>query len=395
MSGAEFPTGWCGQSPPDPNGCDSDVRARLYKQMGALSNFKGLEPHVASMNDLPIEVVFDRALRECKTRYSGRQDPEKLDPPYRQLACDLRDHMNRVYETQFDRVEGSGARVLYFDFIDSSSTNAIAFRRDEYAFIGVTAGFLNRANEVCYAICHDPTAIPALGLSPSDEAYAVRIFTVLFSILLQFVAAHELGHHFHGHVGYASVQGRSVLEEMADPNAPGETRAENCHVAEIEADGYAVKVVLTNASQNGPKIAIASLLGCILSDPALDGIIERLFLAAVIGYFHVLPQPSFTPDTVGTLSHPPRLVRLNFLIRGVQAWRAETKHRNAEWPTDREFAEFGTSIARALDPVAGVTWEEQSSFVLSEAGKQYIQRIGNSTALLREKMKDFQWRLKS
>ena len=64
-------------------------------------------------------------------------------------------------------------------------------------------------------------------------------------------------------------------------------------------------------------------------------------------------------------------------------------------PTDREFAEFGTSIARALGPVAGVTWEEQSSFVLSEAGKQYIQRIEKSTAPLREKMKDFQWRLKS
>ena len=346
------------------------------------------------MNDLPIEVVFDRALRECKTRYSGRQDPEKLDLPYRQLACDLRDHVNKVYETQFDRVEGSGARVLYFDFIDSASTNAIAFRLDEYVFIAVTAGFLSRGNEICYAICHDPTAIRALGLSPSDEAYAARIFTVLFSILLQFVVAHELGHHFHGHVGYAAVQGRSTLEEMADTDAPGENRVENSHVAEIEADGYAVKVVLTNTSQNGPKIAIASLLGCSLSDAALDGIISRLFLAAIIGYFHVLPQPSFTPDTVDTLSHPPRLVRLNFLIRGVQAWRAETK-RHAELPTDREFAEFGTSIARALGPVAGVTWEEQSSFVLSEAGKQYIQRIGNSTAPLREKMKDFQWRLKS
>lgn len=114
------------------------------------------------MNDLPIEVMFDRALREGKTRYSGRQDPEKLDPPYRQLACDLRDHVNKVYETQFDRVECSGARVLYFDFIDSASTNAIAFRRDEYVFIGVKAGFLSRGNEICYAICHDPTAIQAL-----------------------------------------------------------------------------------------------------------------------------------------------------------------------------------------------------------------------------------------
>jgi hypothetical protein len=79
------------------------------------------------MDDLPIEVVFDRALRECKTRYPGRQDPEKLDPPYRQLACDLREQSS---ETQFERVDGSGARVLYFDFIDSASTNAIALRRD-------------------------------------------------------------------------------------------------------------------------------------------------------------------------------------------------------------------------------------------------------------------------
>jgi hypothetical protein len=350
-------------------------------------------PTAPKMNDLPIEVVFDRALRDCKTGYSGRQDPEKLDTPYRELACDLRDHMNKIYGTEFQRVEGSGARLLHFDFIDSSDANAIAFKREHYAFVGVTTGLLRRANKICYGICHDPAAVRALGLTPSDEAYAVRIFTALFSILIQFLAAHELGHHFHGHVGFAAAQGRSVIEETA--RALGEGGAEKSHVAEVEADGYAVKVVLTNISQNGPKKAIASLLDRSLSDPELDGIIERLFLAAVIGFFHVLPQPSFTPDTIDLLSHPPRLIRLNFLIRGVQVWRTESGHRNTEWPTEREFADFGASIARALEPVAGVTWEEQSRFVLSEAGKLYIQRIENSTAHLREEMKDFQWRLKN
>jgi len=127
----------------------------------------------------------------------------------------------------------------------------------------------------------------------------------------------------------------------------------------------------------------------------LYGIIERLFLAAVIGFFHVLPQPSFTPETVDALSHPPRLIRLNFLIRGIQAWRTETGHQNTAWPNEREFVEFGASIAGALGPLAGMTWEEQSRYILSEAGKQYVQRIENSTVPLREKMRTFQWHLKN
>jgi hypothetical protein len=271
--------------------------------------------------------------------------------------------------------------------------NAIAFDSDRYAFVGVTAGLIKRANEICYAICHSAEAVRALGLLPSDETYAAQIFTALFSILVQFVAAHELGHHFHGHVHYAAAECWSVLEEIADATAGG--GAENSHVSEIEADGYAVKLVLTNITQNGPREAIASLLQRNISDPELDAIMERLFLAGVIAYFHVLPQPAFAPDSIDSLSHPPRLVRLNFLIRGIQAWRAESAHRNTDWPTQREFADFGAAIARSLGPVAGVTWEEQSKFVLSENGKEYMQRIDNSTAPLREKMKDFQWRLKS
>jgi hypothetical protein len=266
------------------------------------------------MHDFPREVLFDRALRNCKTRYSGRQDPDKLEPSYRKLARELRDHLNGIYETQFQRVEGSGARTLYFDFIDSSSTNAIAFRCGEYAFVGVTAGFLHRANEICFAICHSAEAIRALGLTPGDEVYAARIFSALFSILLQFVAAHELGHHFHGHVGSAAAQGHFVEEEVT--TAP-ERRAEDSHVAEIEADGYAVKLVMTNISGDGPRQALANLLDRSMDDDDFDEIIERVFVAAVVGYFHVLPQPAFTPESVDALSHPPRLVRLNFLLRGL------------------------------------------------------------------------------
>jgi hypothetical protein len=345
------------------------------------------------MHHLPSGVVFDRALRECGTGYSGRQDPEKLDPAYRELVCDLRDHMNNVYETQSKRLADNHARLLYFDFIESDNANATAFESNHYAFVGVTAGLIKQGNEICYAICHSADAVRMLGLQSSDETYAAHIFTALFSILVQFVAAHELGHHFHGHVGYAAANGWSVLDETS--RAPVGGAAESSHVAEIEADGYAVKLVLTNISQNGPRETIASLLQRDIADQELDGIIERLFLAGVIGYFHVVPQPPFTRDNIDGLSHPPRLVRLNFLIRGIQAWRAESAHRNTDWPTQREFADFGAAIARSLGPVAGVTWEEQSKFVLSASGRNYIQRIENGTPPLREKMKDFQWRLKS
>jgi|SRR5579872_637909 len=336
------------------------------------------------------EVLFDRALRECKTQYSGRQDPDKLEPTYRELAVQLCDHLNGVYETHFQQVDANGTRALYFDFIDCTLTNAIAFRCDDYAFVGVTTGFLRRTNEICYAICHSPEAIRVIGLTPSDEAFAKSIFSALFSILLQFVAGHELGHHFHGHVGFAAAQGHSVVEEVT---TPGE-RAEDSHVAEIEADGYAVKLVMTNISSAGPRQILANLLGLGIDDADFDKIIERVFVAAVIGYFHALPQPKFTAESINALSHPPRLVRLNFLLRGLKAWREEVTNRNSRWPTEREFAEFGGTVIRAFQPEMGVTWAEQSRFVLSDAGKQYVERIEDRMVRLREMMKRYQWMLK-
>jgi hypothetical protein len=63
-------------------------------------------------------------------------------------------------------LSGSGALVLYFDFIDSASTNAIAFRRDEYAFIGVSAG---QQIEAAYLHCGRLASIVERNRSPEGE----------------------------------------------------------------------------------------------------------------------------------------------------------------------------------------------------------------------------------
>jgi hypothetical protein len=183
------------------------------------------------------------------------------------------------------------------------------------------------------------------------------------------------------------------LEE--EVTAAVEESAEDRHIAEIEADGYAVKLVMTNISCGGPRQAIANLLDRNMDDHDCDEIIERFFVAAVVAYFHVLPQPTFTPESVDRLSHPPRLVRLNFVLRGLGAWRKEATNRKSGWPTELEFAEFGGAITRAFHPETGVTWAEQSRFVLSDAGKQYVEHLECGVVGLRERMNAFQWILKS
>src|SRR5712671_5076804 len=144
---------------------------------------------------IPPEIIFDRAVRKTRKQYQGKQDFEKLPDGLRQLVIDLHQHMNNTYKMQQTQVEANGYEELYFDFIESDIVNALAFTAEGLALIGVTAGFIHRANSTLYTLCHDDPVIRAIGLNRSDEQFSINLFSVLFSMLFQFVSNHELGHH--------------------------------------------------------------------------------------------------------------------------------------------------------------------------------------------------------
>jgi hypothetical protein len=256
--------------------------------------------------------------------------------------------------------------------------------------VGITDGLFASLYSLIVIACQDRDLVRDFEVEKS-ATNASDIFVLLYITALNFAANHELGHLVHGHCSSAAKGPSTVRREiLLHVVAPCDLRSQ---AGEIEADGYASHMTLQNLLNGPAREAAARQLGIATDHPRLDEGLLKVFLTAVICFFHCLHSALVLND-VESRSHPFELLRINVVITDLQGWCAIHRPKLAVWPNQNEFARLGGVVRHALR-ASGIedAWDSQNAFLGSEAGQQYRDRLYQERELVRKQVEPLQWRI--
>jgi len=337
------------------------------------------------------EDMFHRVVRE--EGYWGRYEASESDNGLDGFISDAYRLMNGSFTAQQPKLVTDGGHPdLYFAAIeaDDNDVNALAFIEDGWAMVGITKGLFDSLYSFFAIACQDHDLVRSFesGASTLD---ASEIFALLYITAINFAANHELGHLVHGHCSSAATGPRTVRRErLLQADAACRLRSQ---AAEVEADGYATHMTLQNLLNGPARDAAARQLGVPPDDPQLDEELLRVFLTAVICFFHRL-QDAFAAKDVELRSHPFELLRINVVIANLRGWCSTHRPQLANWPNQDDFARIGGMVRNAVSS-SGIedAWDAQTAFLGSDAGQQYRDRLYHESELLRKQMEPLQWRV--
>jgi len=345
---------------------------------------------------VPAEVVFDRYFRnelsaEEREVYKGKQDLDTLpDESTRLLLVDIQQSINNVYQAQKNRTAGGQSPNLHFDYVLADLANAIAFQHDGFAFVGVTMPMLDKVGGDCALLVAAVSVIGIFTTGDPTKHERRQLSTALFAILLQFVACHELGHHFHEHC--ATKEGSTVLWEEFAGYESDRAGVLN-QTKELDADGFAVHMLLRNPVTGPSRSKFLELLGQ-AGDANDSPLLAALILA--VGSFFFFDQRECGAEGVGQLTHPPAAVRVHFVMEELVGWLNEHRPSSSTSITLVRYQDLMGAVAKALSPkTSGKAWHDQTAFMLSEAGQEYLRRLSEADSQLRDDMRAKRWELDS
>ena len=89
------------------------------------------------------EILFHRELLELGKYPKGKQNLEQLPDYSQRIFEEIYSRMNDRFSAQNVDLRKRFGVDLHFDFIDSARPNALAFKAQHFAMIGVTRGMLD------------------------------------------------------------------------------------------------------------------------------------------------------------------------------------------------------------------------------------------------------------
>lgn len=345
------------------------------------------------MSSLPPEVVFHRYLTRLpayrREVYRGRSDLSKF--PKQELVPvfeAIKDEINALWREHAARIQSPDGEVrLHLDYIDSNDVNAITFYDEGIHFVGITEEMLLHFTRACEALWRLNSIGDLLLIKTDDEARDF-LFQAILLIQLQYIAYHELGHLFHGHVD------STALSEEFSPAAAGDLPMsqklwDQAH--EVEADGYAVHLLLNNLvslTNGGP------IHGRLRSKLNMEDCILTLFLVSVGSLFFFLRPKAFNEKEARKADHPFSLARMNVVLYDLTGW-CETKRPDlVEWASQDKFQRIMSCVAQAApNPDQARSWALQGDFLRSGQGSQYLSDLYAERAKVRAEMSQRKWTL--
>jgi hypothetical protein len=348
----------------------TDIEQRFDRYFGTLDTSDSL--HNAHILDL--DGASTEGVRELAEAFKG-----------------VRAEINGRFATNaVDIVAPTGEVHIHMDYIASLEVNAFAFQFEGWYFIGITEGMLALFAKSCSDLWRLNLLDGLLGVKLTN-AKKDLIFQFLLLLELQYISNHELGHLFHGHCADLS-SGRYRAEFDAQTLAAESIGMEG-QAKELEADGYAVNLLLKNLLQSPSGTFIHQRLGSTLPEREIVLTLFVLSMAAVLYYLE--PPAKFDPARVKRAGHSDGMVRMNILLGEVQGWCAD----NVSWPNAISLEHFQRMMSlittAASKPAHEAIWTEQGAYLLTEEGKTYLTDIYKRRVNLRKKMEPHRWRLKS
>jgi hypothetical protein len=336
------------------------------------------KPGRLSVMPLAPEEAFHNCLQQCRDgvirecmfvrTYRGRKDLADVEPEnLRSLLTTIKTTMNVGLVSRKRVPEHFDDLPFHFDYIESDFPNALAFRDESYAFIGITIPLIMEMLETSTDLSRSVRIRQILDL---DEGIEDRLQAVLFQNLLTLIVTHEFTHHVHGHV--IREKGTSTFYSEFDSNDGNGSMQK-----QADADGYAVYHVLSNEINSPARDNTVTALN--LREKSTEVIDQTLFLCfVVVACAHLSSHKLIDIERVDILtqSHPPQAARLDYLMRHAVLWCEPNKPLLVNWITQERFRRVMEVVA---DEMWGIEshrpWAAQTAFLSSDKGKEYLQEL--------------------
>lgn len=345
---------------------------------------------------VPPEIAFDRAIKSkfperLRASYAGKRS---VDPERDIILSDVQALINEMYRTNSERLlDGDGRHPwLHFDFIEGSAVNALAFNEGQYSFVGLTVPLVDEFQQLASRLVESRNVLQIFDMTDAGQERIGDLWTALFATMLNFVAFHELGHHFCGHCPADGTSVSQVLEEY--PISQGASSADilERQAAELDADAYAIRTLAENFITGAARPEILSMLGR-TSDQEDDAQpLATIVLAAGTFFFH----RQRLAGNVGAFTHgdhPPAVVRLQRGMEVLHRWLLLNRPNSAEWTLGAEYTRVMDAGTRALgNDAAGEIWDTVTSQATSVQGQEYLSMLEIAGDRLRERLRPRMWR---
>jgi len=321
------------------------------------------------------EVLFHRFFQSRllspvdREKYRGKQDLDRLEPQLRSLLTNVQYTLNEALRRRGNVFARGCLSNFHFDYVDADVPNALAFEYEEYAFIAVTMPLIRVLLHTCNQLSRSAKVTEVLKTVATEQQREATL-AGLFTTQLTFVVSHEFAHHDRGHRlqwDSATDFWDEILAGVADGSLEEQAR-------EVEADGWAVYLVLTNLMAGERREGARLLLGHPgIPDDSVDEILLSSFIIAVAAFFFVR-EPAVCDDcTIYKLTHPPQAARMNEVMHNVRNWCKQNRPALEAWMTPTRFQVLMHAVE---DATSGTdNWSQQTAFLLTNPGAEYIRRL--------------------
>jgi hypothetical protein len=327
------------------------------------------------MNTDP-EVLFHRFFSTLpankRQHYRGKYNLAKSSlTDFERLLLGLQSALNHALAHEdIGNKHHFGHSPFHVDYVDSDVENAIAFCYENYSFIGITEPLMYKLWILCASL--DPVVakfLPELSASSTPGGLG----TVLVRTLLFFVVAHEYTHHVHGHSSRTNVE-NSIFNEVSSSLDTGNLDSQ---ALEIDADSYAVFLVLNNLFQGDERELSVSILDLHEHVAEVqDNMLYSCFVIAVGAFFYHGTPVLIDDSNIYRLEHPPQAARMNNVMQQANRWCSYNRPLLSEWMTNERFNFLMSVIAEAtLGPGGSGNWADQTEFFRSSSGAEYLAQL--------------------
>ena len=272
------------------------------------------------MAGTPPDVLFNRYFQERypfvppvrpedpdPRTFRGIDDLSNLPPEFVETLRDLQGDFIRALQNAQQDVPKREDSPIHFDYIDSTTRNALAFSYEHYSFIGVTIPLLREIEDTSKRLCRDEGILNILSLDDTLLRYEAKaLWATLVRIQILFAVSHEYGHHVNGDAPGLRSEATSVFfSEIEDA---GEIGNLDQQVSEINADGIATYLLLSDLMDGGGRRQVIRALKLGDTEATVqDEALLVLFVVAVVSFFVLRKVGSGL--NLHAYTHPPQPAR--------------------------------------------------------------------------------------
>lgn len=336
-------------------------------------------PRITIKAMTPPEIVLDRWLKEqarqrpgCRN-YIGKLDLRKVKPPsFGSFLQFLQGAMNQGLESENANASGGTTHPpFHFDYVEVSdgTKNAHALQHGGFSFIVVTAPLIEMLWDISQRLSRSLLVLQLLEIDPN----AIRVEALqalFFQFQLAFLVSHEYTHHVHRHCG------NSVDWTWDEIPQPGRSGSLEHQAQELDADGYALYLILANYVRGAARHSALDQVG-VHSRPNSEGdeFLIKAFFVALTALFCSLWPENVPVASIYQLPHPPAPVRIDYAIRIAVMWCNQNASVPESWFSAERFRAIYIAATGAIAGGARSQWDALVTFLRSEAGKEYDRQL--------------------